>query len=117
METILEEAQRLVGGDRQDDYGHPLDCCDRIGRLWSVALGIDVPAEKVAECLGLMKYARLQQGYKRDTVVDIAGYAQVLQMIVDERERREDEKVVFQQNAMRAFRNNVRVVRPESRAI
>ena len=39
-ETILEEAQRLVHGNRGADYGHPIEDYTRTGRLWGALLGI-----------------------------------------------------------------------------
>jgi len=74
-ESILEEAQRLVLGDRMDGYGDPGENMARVARLWSVVLGVDVSAEQVALCMVLMKVSRQCNGYKRDTLVDIAGYA------------------------------------------
>lgn len=37
-ETILQEAQRLVHGDRQGSYGHPLDDYTRTGTMWGAIL-------------------------------------------------------------------------------
>lgn len=37
-ETILEEAQRLVYGDRQASYGHPADDYECTGRLFHALL-------------------------------------------------------------------------------
>ena len=39
-ETILQEAQRLVYGDRQADYGHPHDDYARTARMWEAILGL-----------------------------------------------------------------------------
>ena len=87
-ETVLQEAQRLVGGDRGKDYGHPIDDFTRTGRMWGAILGIDdVPPEKVALCMVAVKMSRECNAPKRDNVVDIAGYAQTLAMV---RERQDE---------------------------
>jgi hypothetical protein len=47
--SILEEAQGLIHGSRNKDYGHPLDNFTMMGRMWGALLGVpDIPAETVA---------------------------------------------------------------------
>lgn len=88
-ETVLEEAQRLVYGDRNQDYGHPLDDFDRAGRIIGAILGIpDVPAEKLPLIMEAIKISRECNRPKRDNAVDGAGYWGTLEMVHDERERR-----------------------------
>ena len=87
-ETICQEAQRLVYGDRGETYGHPLDDFDRTARMWTAILGAPVTAEQVALCMMALKISRQTYQPKRDNVTDIAGYAECLQRIVDERARR-----------------------------
>jgi hypothetical protein len=88
MTTILEEAQQLVHGDRQQAYGHPIDNFTRIGQMWSAILGAPVSAEQVGLCMAALKLARQCNRPKRDNLVDAAGYAATVQMVVEERERR-----------------------------
>lgn len=87
-ETALQEAQRLVYGDRGADYGHPIDDYDRTAALWSTILGNPVTAEQAVLCMVALKISRECNKHKRDNAVDIAGYAECLQRIVEERERR-----------------------------
>lgn len=88
METILQEAQRLTTGDRQESYGHPLDDFTKTAGLWSVILGVPVTAEKVALCMVAVKISRELNAPKRDNLVDGAGYFNCLQMVREERVRR-----------------------------
>lgn len=81
-ETILEEAQRLVHGDRGADYGHPIEDFTRTGRIWGAILGTDpVPPAKVALCMIGVKLSREVHAPKRDNRTDIAGYAETLDMV------------------------------------
>lgn len=85
-ESILEEARRLVHGDRGESYGHPVDDFSRTGRIWGAILGIpDVTAEQVALCMAAVKISREVNQPKRDNRVDIAGYAETLDMVVARR--------------------------------
>jgi len=84
---VLEEAHSVIHGDRRQDYGSVKESFSLIGRLWSEVLGVDVAAEQVALCLIQLKVARAVHGWQRDSVVDIAGYAGCLGMILfDEQE-------------------------------
>ncbi len=87
-QTILQEAQGLVYGARNEDYGHPLDDLARTAQIWSAILGTHVSADQVALCMIGLKVSRLCHKYKRDSVVDVAGYAGTLEMIDAERAKR-----------------------------
>lgn len=81
-ETILQEAQRLVYGDRQQDYGHPIEDFTRTGRMWAAILGLEtVTPEQVAMCMAALKISRECHRPKRDNRTDLAGYAATLQMV------------------------------------
>lgn len=92
-ETILEEAQRLILGDRNKSYDHPLDNFTRIASIWSVIFGIPVSAEQVGLAMVGVKLAREAYSPKRDNLVDGAGYFGTVQMVMEERERRENPPV------------------------
>lgn len=76
-ETILEEAQRLVYGDRQQSYGHPADDFNRTAQMWSAILGVEVTAKQAALCMCAVKISREVNAPKRDNLTDLAGYAAV----------------------------------------
>lgn len=84
--TVLETARELTEGERQKDYGPPEVNLGRTAKLWSALLGFDVTAEQVVMCMILAKVARESHLPKRDNRVDIAGYANVLDMLVRTRE-------------------------------
>ncbi len=86
-QTILEEAAGLIYGDRQQQYGNAKTNFSDISTLWEPILGIDVGPEAVALCLLQLKVDRairdVREGrpIKRDTVVDLAGYAGCIEKI------------------------------------
>ena len=88
-ETALQEAQRLVHGDRGAAYGHPLDDFARTGRMWAAILGVpEVTPEQVGLCMAAVKISREVNRPARDNRVDLAGYAETVEMIHLERARR-----------------------------
>lgn len=97
-ESTLEEAQRIVHGVRPETYGHPLDNHGTTSEMMSAFLfrkyGIRVPlqAEDTAVWNILQKVSREANLGKRDNRVDGAGYFENIQMIVDERERRREDR-------------------------
>lgn len=88
-ESILEEAQRLVYGNRQSAYGHPLDDYTKVAALWSVIINAEVTAKQAALCMVAIKISRELHMHKRDNLVDGAGYFAVAARIEEEQLRRE----------------------------
>lgn len=82
-ETICQEADRIVSLDRQHSYGNPRDDFTRTAAMWEPLLGLPpgaISPEKVGMCMIALKLSRLCHGYKRDTLVDIAGYAKTIDL-------------------------------------
>lgn len=73
---VLGEAESLVNGQRQADYGTPQENMDRIATMFQILFperewkASDIPLALLA-----VKFGRACQGYTRDTAVDMAGYA------------------------------------------
>lgn len=80
-DTILDEAKKLVYGPRQEEYGHPIDDFTRTAKMWSAILGVPIDAEQVGLCMIAVKISRHCWRTKTDNLVDIAGYAETLNLI------------------------------------
>ena len=75
---ILDEASRLIYNDRQADYGTPQVNHERIAKLWSVVLEMEVQPWQVALCMNQVKVARLVQSpSKLDNWIDAAAYVAI----------------------------------------
>lgn len=73
--STLTEAANLIDGDRNVDYGEPIDNFNRISALWSVLFQREVTNSEVALAMALVKVARLvHQPDHHDSYVDAAGY-------------------------------------------
>lgn len=79
--NILTEAEKMVYGDRQEDYGTVTENFNTIAKLWSAVLKTEVTAEQVGLCMIQVKVARYMFKPKRDSLVDIAGYAATLEKL------------------------------------
>lgn len=93
--NILEEANSLVHGARQGDYGHPLDDFSRTAKMWSAILGHEVTPEQVGLCMCAVKLSRQVNKPKRDNLVDLAGYAATVDMVLEEKNKRATDVETF----------------------
>ena len=75
---FLTEAVKLVGGDRQRDYGDKVVNHSNIARLWSAYLDIPIQAHDVAILMALLKIARTKLGaVSKDTYTDMSAYSAI----------------------------------------
>ena len=80
-QSILEEAGRIVNGERGLKYGAPEDNFARIADFWNTYLRCTgregfLTAKDVSPMMRLLKEARLcHSPDHRDSFVDIVGYA------------------------------------------
>lgn len=81
-ESVLEEAERLVGGARADSYGHPAEHSTRVAGAWRSVFGWDVDAYRVNLAMALFKVARAAAGAHRDSLVDVAGYSRTAEAVL-----------------------------------
>jgi hypothetical protein len=89
--TILDEAKGLCYGDRNAAYGHPLDDYARTVGAFNALTGHELTVEQGVLFMLCVKMSRESFRHKRDNAVDLAGYADCLQRIADERKARLDD--------------------------
>lgn len=96
---LAQEAERLIMGQRLEDYGTPEKNFSRIARYWSIRLedklqeDEEITPREVAELMLLVKVARATQSPTEDSYVDGIGYAAIAGELADlERKRKQEEK-------------------------
>lgn len=88
-ESILQEAEKLVNGDRQAAYGHPHVDYTCTADLWRALIlrryGFDIPITPDFACLMMVavKLSREAGKPKRDNLVDAAGYLACAEKCLD----------------------------------
>lgn len=83
--SILKEALDIVHNDRRADYGPGYPMCKKIAEMWSVIFGDRVQPEHVPMAMIAFKLVRQMYKHKRDNIVDMAGYAELLGEVMDQR--------------------------------
>lgn len=77
----IDEAKEIVYGDREQTYGHPSINLERIASMWSVIFGHPVTPRQVCQAMIALKLARDVNAPKHDNVVDMIGYAALIDRI------------------------------------
>lgn len=76
--SILEEASKIIEGARQADYSDPVENFERIAKIASVLNSREETPVSCCNVLIAVKLAREAFRHKRDNLVDLAGYAEIL---------------------------------------
>lgn len=87
-EQILQQAIDLTMGDRNEQNGDPYENHQRIAKIWSVILGIEVEPYQVALCMAGLKLARLAYNPLDDSFIDGAAYLAIAGEIVIKGEKK-----------------------------
>lgn len=72
------EAAMKIYAERQSQYGDPAPVYNRVAKLWSGILGVEVTARQVIFCMMQVKIARELSRHNPDSIVDIAGFVRCL---------------------------------------
>lgn len=94
--TVCVEAEELTNGDRRIAYGHPIKNFGRTVAMVNAFLADKLKAPITEEEWGLInvlaKVSRSANKMKRDNVIDIAGYANTVGMVIDYRDEQKGKK-------------------------
>jgi hypothetical protein len=83
-ESILQEAERIVNGQRRSDYGHPYIQFGRLAEFWSTICGVKITRLQVGLMLVCLKISRALNKYTRDSATDGAGYWGCIELVMKE---------------------------------
>ena len=76
--SILSEAEEIVNGIRHSDYGDPVESFERIAKTASMIAGRDLSPNECCAVLMAVKLVRESFAHKRDNLVDLCGYAELM---------------------------------------
>lgn len=82
--AICEEAKKIIGGARHEEYGTPAESFNRIATYWNLHIkhtkniDINFTGKDIAMLMVLFKIARQENKHKHDNLTDIIGYTALL---------------------------------------
>ncbi|MGM9532139.1 DUF6378 domain-containing protein [Intestinibacter sp.] len=88
-QSILDEAKSIVEGSRQSDYGDPVESFERISKAASMIAGKDLSPNECCAVLMAAKIVRESYSHKRDNLVDLCGYAEIMNRINESKKKGE----------------------------
>lgn len=84
--SILEEAIEVRSGDRNADYGDAVENFNRIAEIYQAITGECLSPDKCCMVHIATKLSRERHNHKRDNLVDLCGYADILHRIREKKE-------------------------------
>ena len=89
--SILAEAEEIVNGSRHSDYGDPVESFERIAKTASMIAGRDLSPNECCAVLMAVKLVRESFAHKRDNLVDLCGYAHIMNELNENESEKEGE--------------------------
>lgn len=84
MSNSAERALEVTQ-ERMKTYGHPANVHDKVAKLWSAYLDLELPlaAEDVAMMMVLFKLGREMSQHNEDNLTDMVGYILAFERIIE----------------------------------
>lgn len=77
-QSILLQADKIVNGDRNEQYGDPNVAFEEYRTILKATFGIDLTSAQICKVLMAIKLGRMKYKYKEDSLVDLCGYTEIL---------------------------------------
>lgn len=78
--SFLQIAESIINGARKEDYGEVDENFHKIAEGWKLILGVDkITNRQVSHCMIWLKICRDLNTPKDDNIIDIAGYAGLIE--------------------------------------
>jgi hypothetical protein len=81
MKNILHEANNLVNGDRKNSYGDAKLNFEHTAKVASLLTHKELTRLDIVKIMLAVKLSRESYKHKTDNLVDLCGYAQILENI------------------------------------
>lgn len=77
-QSILLQADKIVNGDRNEQYGDHNVAFEEYRTILKATFGIDLTSAQICKVLMAIKLGRIKYKYKEDSLVDLCGYTEIL---------------------------------------
>lgn len=76
--SLLMQAERVVNGDRNEQYGDPNIAFQEYADILSTTFDIHLTPEQICKVQMAIKLGRLKYKFKEDSLLDLMGYSEIL---------------------------------------
>lgn len=94
-ESILAEAARIRSGERNVDYGSAVESFEKIARVANEMTGLTLTAADCCKVMMAVKIVRESYNHKRDNLVDLCGYADILELIENKEYEKQKSQTLY----------------------
>lgn len=77
-DSILIEADNILNGDRNEQYNDPNESFKVYAEILKATFGLELTPVEICKVQMAIKLGRLKYKYKRDSLVDLCGYSEIL---------------------------------------
>jgi hypothetical protein len=88
--NILDKANDILGGERNEQYGDPVYNFKKISNMVYDMTNRYIAPEDCCSVLMAVKLVRESYKHKEDNLIDLAAYAAIRQMIIEEKENNQE---------------------------
>jgi len=89
-DSILLKAYKIINGERQCDYDDPIVSFNVISKIASILRRKDISPQDCCVVLIAVKLSRESFKHKEDNLVDLCGYAEMLNRIEEKKGGKDD---------------------------
>lgn len=82
-DSILLEADNILNGDRNEQYNDPNESFKVYADILKSAFNLELTPVEICKVQMAIKLGRLRYKHKRDSLVDLCGYAEILNRLED----------------------------------
>jgi len=80
---LCKEALSILTQDRNTQYGHPYENFKNTAKLLALKTSIDLMPSELVQALICLKESRQLHGHKKDSLLDIIGYTDILNLCIE----------------------------------
>ena len=77
-ESLLLQAEKIVNGDRNDQYGDAKQAFKEYSGILKTTFNIELTPEEICKVMMSIKLGRLKHKFKEDSLLDLIGYSEIL---------------------------------------
>jgi hypothetical protein len=91
--NILDKANEILSGSREVEYGDPVYNFKKISNMVYDMTNRYISPEDCCSVLMAVKLVRESYKHKEDNLIDLAAYAAIRQMIIDEKNNSQESQI------------------------